>query len=57
MESLSKNKKYLKVLLFTLFVSLLLAMNSSDDLNYFLELTFTGVPQSVTKDIASLELN
>eukprot|EP00331_Platyophrya_macrostoma_P003123 CAMPEP_0176412314 /NCGR_PEP_ID=MMETSP0127-20121128/4078_1 /TAXON_ID=938130 /ORGANISM="Platyophrya macrostoma, Strain WH" /LENGTH=694 /DNA_ID=CAMNT_0017791977 /DNA_START=89 /DNA_END=2173 /DNA_ORIENTATION=+ len=51
MESLSTNKKYLKVLLFTLFISLLLAVNSSDDLNYFLELTFTGVPQSVLNEL------
>ena len=48
MESLSENKKYLKILLFTLFISLLLVANGSDDLNEMLDLTFVGVPQNVS---------
>ena len=47
MESLSQNKKYLKILLFSLGASLLMALNISEDISDFMNLNFKGVPGSV----------
>jgi len=51
MESLSDNKKYLKILLFALGGSLLLAFNVSDDINYSMDLSFKGIPDEVIHDL------
>jgi len=53
MESLSDNKKYLKILLIALGSSLLLAFNIIDDFNHSMDLTFGGISQDVINDMGT----
>ena len=47
MESLKDNKKYMKVLLATLFGTFILAMNGFDELSYMFDLSFHVTDQQV----------
>jgi len=51
MESLSENKKYFKILIFTMIGSFLLALNGNDDLSWGADLSFYQVPDQAVYEL------